>query len=352
MRAELDGDYRRGVESDTLDDLDRRIVHALHLAGRAPFSRIAEVLGVSDQTVARRYRRLRANGLARVVASPSAHAFGQDSWLLRLHCTPDAAAGIADALGRQDNTSWITLVSGGTEIHCVIRTRARNETEALLLRRLPRTPRILSVSAYKLLHTFYGGPRSWVGRTRELTDAQVAALAPAVPEGAARGRVRPVPGDEKLFAALAEDGRAGFAELAAATGWSDTTVRRRLDELVTSGAMHFEADVDNAALGGAEHARLWMTVAPSRLAAVGEAVAGHPETAHAGAMTGNANLVASVVCADARELYTYLTTRIGALDGITSLETSPVIRVVKREGALLPPGAVRPGRQESGRQPV
>lgn len=42
-----------------LDDLDRALIHALHLDGRAPFSRIAGVLGVSAQTVARRYLRLR-----------------------------------------------------------------------------------------------------------------------------------------------------------------------------------------------------------------------------------------------------------------------------------------------------
>lgn len=340
------------MESDTLDDLDRRIIHALHLAGRAPFSRVAEVLGVSDQTVARRYRRLRAAGLVRVVGEPSAHAFGQDSWLLRLRCTPDASPGIADALARQANTSWITLVSGGTEIHCVIRARGRGETEALLLSRLPRTPRILSVSAYKLLHTFYGGMDSWSGKTRALTEAEAAALTPPAPDAADPGRVHPVPGDEELFAALAEDGRAGLAELAAVTGWSQTSVRRRMDELLRSGALHFEADVDNAAFGSAEHARLWLSVTPSHLVPVGEALAGHPETAHVGAMTGNANLVASVVCADAQELYAYLTTRVAALDGITHLETSPVIRTVKREAALGPPGAVRAGRPERGRQPV
>ena len=43
----------------TLDALDLKLLHALQIDGRAPFSRIAEVLGVSDQTVARRFRRLR-----------------------------------------------------------------------------------------------------------------------------------------------------------------------------------------------------------------------------------------------------------------------------------------------------
>jgi DNA-binding Lrp family transcriptional regulator len=41
------------VSSLVPDELDRAIVHALHIDGRAPFSRIASVLDVSDQTVAR-----------------------------------------------------------------------------------------------------------------------------------------------------------------------------------------------------------------------------------------------------------------------------------------------------------
>ncbi|MFE2097462.1 AsnC family protein [Streptomyces sp. PTD9-10] len=40
-----------------LDDLDRALIHALHRDGRAPFSRIAGVLGVSARTIARRSRR-------------------------------------------------------------------------------------------------------------------------------------------------------------------------------------------------------------------------------------------------------------------------------------------------------
>ncbi|MEV5322939.1 MULTISPECIES: AsnC family protein [unclassified Nonomuraea] len=61
---------------DTADELDRRLIHALQLDARAPFSRIAEVLGVSDQTVARRYRRLRSAGLLRVVAVPPPDSTG------------------------------------------------------------------------------------------------------------------------------------------------------------------------------------------------------------------------------------------------------------------------------------
>ena len=76
---------------ETLDVLDRRLVHALQVDGRASFGRIAEVLGATDRTLARRYRRLRAAGLLRVVGVPAARALGRAEWLVRLRCLPEAA---------------------------------------------------------------------------------------------------------------------------------------------------------------------------------------------------------------------------------------------------------------------
>lgn len=66
------------MESDAFDELDLGLLDALEVNGRASFSRIGAVLGVSDQTVARRYRRLCAEGGLRVVAVRDAERLGQD----------------------------------------------------------------------------------------------------------------------------------------------------------------------------------------------------------------------------------------------------------------------------------
>ncbi|MGH3170428.1 MAG: AsnC family protein, partial [Trebonia sp.] len=38
------------MDTATIDDLDRQVTHCLGVDGRASFSQIAEILGVSDQT--------------------------------------------------------------------------------------------------------------------------------------------------------------------------------------------------------------------------------------------------------------------------------------------------------------
>ncbi len=320
------------VESGLLDALDRRLAHALQLDGRASFSTIASVLGVSDQTVARRYRKLRSSGVLRVVGVPEAAPLGQVHWLVRLGCVPDAAAAIAAALARRDDTQWVSLMSGGTEIVCFIRTPLREETDGLLLGRLPKTPRVVSMTAYRLLRRFAGGPAGWPGRSNALSAAEVAALRRPPPSEA----YRPESGDPALLAALAHDGRADMSTLAAASGRSESTVRRRLEALRTSGALYFDVEVDAALLGYPLTATLWLTVAPSALESAGQALASHPQVAFAAATTGPANLVANVGCRDDAALYSYLADDLGGLPGVRQVETAPMIRTLKRFGTLTP----------------
>ncbi|AEW99877.1 Lrp/AsnC family transcriptional regulator [Streptantibioticus cattleyicolor] len=316
------------MESD-YDELDRRLVHALQIDGRAAFSTIAEVLGVSDRTVARRYARLRSAGAVRVVGAVDPTALGAVLWFLRVRCAPAASLPVAEALARRPDTSWVSLSSGGTEITCVVRTESEADSEALLLAKLPRTPRVEGVTAHSVLHAFYGGPDNLVGKLGSLDAEAIERLRPP-PVPHRRGPVRLDDGDRELLALLATDGRAGFEQLAAATGWSPTTVRRRMTELREHGLLYLDIDVDWRMFGVNTRTLLWLSVAPAHLQEAGQALAGHPEIAFAAATTGPTNLYASVVCADQRELYRYLTTRVAALPAITHLETAPVIRTVKQ----------------------
>ena len=321
-----------------LDLLDKQIIHALIIDGRAPFSRIAAVAGASEQTVARRYRRMHAAGVVRVTGVPDTQLLGHSEWVVRLQCVPDAAAPVADALARRPDTFWVQLTSGGTSIVCVVKP-SDGSPDDLLLRQLPASRRIVAISAHLLLHMFRGGAEHWAWATMALTAEQAAELAGPGPAGStigARQTHAPGPGDRALLAALARDGRASYAELAQVTHWHESTVRRRLEDLRAAGLLYLDVDVDEAAFGITTRAHLWMSVAPARLAAVGEAMAGHPEIPFVAATTGTSNLMASVLCRDDEALYRYLTERIASLEGVTALEVAPIMRTAKRTGTVLP----------------
>lgn len=317
-----------------LDLLDRQLAHALQLDGRVPFSRVAAVLGTSDRTVARRYHRLRVDGTLRVVGLPEARSLGLVDWGVRIQCAPDASAAIATALAERADTSWVGLASGGTEVTCVTRARGGSGPGSLLLSKLPRTPRITGVTAHCMLRPV-AGTAGWPGRTDALDARQVAELSRPAPTGGAR--LEPTAADQRLLDVLAKDGRAAVPELAAVTGWSQSTVRRRIEELRATGVLYFDVDIDPALYGFDCEAVLWLSVAPTALGAVAEALAGHAEVAYAAAVTGPSNMMAIVVVRDADALYDYLALRVGALPGVLGAETALVTRHVKRAGALLSP---------------
>ncbi|WP_433257836.1 Lrp/AsnC family transcriptional regulator [Streptosporangium sp. CA-135522] len=316
------------AKTSVLDAMDYALVHALQIDGRASFRTIADVLHVSEHTVARRYRKLRAHGVLRVVGWLDGRRFGRTSWSVRLVCTPDAAGQVAEAIARRDDTVWVRLLSGGTEIACGVQTGGDQDGDALLLKKLPRTPRIVAMSAHATLHMFAG----WRSRVAVLTDEQAERIRPALPY---EMEISLSAQDHAMLRVLAQDGRAGYGELAAASGWSQTTVRRRLGELRSGDALRFDVEIPSQALGYHAEAWLWMKVEPAALASVGAAIAAHPEADVVAATTGHTNLMAGVTCRDTRDLYRYLTERVAPLHGVRELETAPVIRTVKRVGTLL-----------------
>lgn len=317
------------VENNMADEIDRQILHALHMSPRLSFRTLAEVLGVSDQTAARRYRKLVESAGLRVLGVVNAAKAGWVDWVLRLQTAPGGAQTIADALARRPDTRWVQLCSGGAEIICVLQARTPEQRNSLFLQGIPGSRRVVQISAHAILHTYT--VTAWSEVTGSLTPDQLALLpARTRPERPAALQ----PEDGPLLAELSRDGRIGYAALADATHRHESAVRRRLDELTDSGLLYYDVDIDDHVLGFGVQALLWLSVEPAQLAAVGRALAAHREVAYAAATTGSSNLVASCLFRDTNLLYEYLTVRLSDLPGIRSVESSPVIGTVKRTGAL------------------
>ncbi len=327
------------MKTSQLDEVDRQLLHALIVAPRASFRVIAGVLGVSDQTVARRYRRLAETADLRILGLIDGPRAGWVDWLVRLQAVPGSAQRIADTLARRPDTRWVRLYSGGTEIVCGLQARSPEQRNALFLRGLPGSRHVTAITAYSILNVF--SPVEYVGHANGLSEAQLTALRGAASEPPPPA-YRPAdgqelatelrPADDPLLAELAQDGRTPVADLAAAIHWHESTVRRRIEELRRAGLLYFDLDIDDSVLGISATVMLWLKVEPASLDAAGRAVAAHPEVPFAAATTGPTNLVVSGVFRDTREFYAYLTTKLAGLPGLQSVESAPIIGTLKRAG--------------------
>ena len=325
------------MDSIKVDGLDRRIIHALYVDPRAPFSRLAEVLGSSEPTVSRRYRRLFDSRILRVVGQLDSQRLGQYDWAVRIRCAPGSAPTVAAKLAQRPDTSWVQLTAGGTEIFSLIHSRDGEQRTPLLLSQLSVGRQVVDYEAYCLLHLFATGLSAPPGPS-DLSRREIAQLpSPARDRPLIdRARAKLQDSDWPLVRALAEDGRAPYRQLAARTHWHESTVRRRVEELVASGILFFDLDLASDAFGIRSQALLWMSLAPTHLRAVGQALASRPEFPFVAATTGSTNLVAALVCPDDRSLYEYLTAEMTSLEGLTHIETSPVMQFVKMHATVAP----------------
>ena len=202
--------------------------------------------------------------------------------------------------------------------------------------------RSVAVSAHQLLHV-YAAVTGGLGFLRALSRDQVAPLRQPVPQEKLRRDDMLELGELylALFRELGRDGRTSHADLAKAVGWSESTVRRQMDQLRQSGTLLYDLELDLPAFGFRAPTWLWLSVPPSELAATGAAFGEFPEVAYAAAITGAFNLLACAVCRDEEEFYDFLTTRVGSLRAVDRVETSPIIRTLKQSSTVLAVGLGR-----------
>ncbi len=320
-----------------MERLDGHILHALQVAPRAPFRRIAQVIGTGEQTVARRYRALRRDGVLRVVGVVNPRMYGECQWLVRVRAKPENLPKLAAALVRWPEVTHANVLSGGTELICVIRAPI-GDTGDGLLHRLPRTSAVLDVRVDLVLNVFgqaSGG--HWTGHGHALNEQQLAALQPP-------GIVRPPPpsppsaDDRLLIDALADDGRISDSALAARTGWSPARVKRRLAALHDSGTLSYDLDVLPELLGFTVNATIWISTPPRHLAATAEQIVAHDEVASVIAVSGSANLMVVVICRDVEHLYRYLAERLATVEHIQTYDVSIRSKRLKQVGSLIAHG--------------
>lgn len=329
-----------------MDRLDRQLVHALLLSPRAPFSRLGEILGSSEQTVARRYRRLVEARVIRILGLRGPIGEMQD-WLVRARVRAGSAGPVSRALAAREDVSWVAIMAGGAEVDAETRPRTpealEQQRDALLLERLAGAAQVTELSAQAILHRYAGaGWNEWSAFDDPLEAAQAATLeaergprpdgvlSNPHPEGAQLES-----GDAALAAALRADGRASLATLAAASSDSPGRVRRRLEALLASGALYVDVEVAGTALGAAVSAVVWVAVAPAHLVEAAERIAVVPEVAFVAAVSGAHNLHVAVACRSGAALYEFLTREVGGLPGVSAVETVPVARRVKLAGSVM-----------------
>lgn len=184
-----------------------------------------------------------------------------------------------------------------------------------------------------------GGPRRPRRQTRSgergsngpVTAGHVA-LGPAVGEAASRGRGRGQMLDEidrRVIKILQADGRRPNTEIARDLHVSETTIRKRVSQLVSEGLINIVAVPTPRAVGLNLSAIIGISVTLPKLKAISEELKRQKEVRYIGVSTGRYDIIVEAFFVDQQHFLDFISNRLGGMDGITSLETSMILDVVK-----------------------
>ncbi|GHF64539.1 DNA-binding Lrp family transcriptional regulator [Amycolatopsis bartoniae] len=314
-----------------LSETDLSLVNALQIDPRAPWSLVGETLGIGAATAARRWESLVDEGRAWLSAYPAGPLASRMAVaFVQVDCAPGRALEAGAALAADPHVPTVECVAGPCDLLVHVVGAEFGSVAEYVVHRLSSLPGVARTRTLVSARLFSEGSR-W----------QVRAISPGQQEALAT-RVRPPAGaprfdelDRSLLLVLGEDGRLPYAELATRLGTSASTVRRRVEIALASGALRLRCELARSLSPAPVTTMLWLRVPPDRLESTARSLATLPEIRMCAAISGAANLLVVAwlrTPADSTGLEGAMVTK---LPWVEIVDRAVTLRTVKLMGALL-----------------
>ncbi len=135
--------------------------------------------------------------------------------------------------------------------------------------------------------------------------------------------------DRRIIRLLQRDGRMTNTDIARKLEVTETTVRKRIGQLLDEGLMNVVAVPTPEAVGMNLSAIIGMSVDLTALHDVGDAIRSYPEVRYIGMSAGRYDLMIEAFFSSQEQLLDFVTDKLGALAGVGNIETSVILKVVK-----------------------
>lgn len=226
------------VQELAVDDLDLRLIHALQIRARIPWTALAQVLEVDAITLTRRWRRLQERGLVYVTAMPRHFAVQTSLAFVEITCSPPNMGAVGAMLVNDPAVVSVDTPTSGTSF-LVTLSGTSNDAVPRWVFALNENERITQVNTH-LVTELVGDASQW--RPRVLSAEQITAIQSF--DRPVRKPVTLSPSEiRELYEVLSDDMRAPIGQIAAQLG---IPVRRLSDSfagLLAANEILFRIDV-------------------------------------------------------------------------------------------------------------
>ncbi|MEV7548280.1 Lrp/AsnC family transcriptional regulator [Amycolatopsis sp. NPDC089917] len=307
------------------------LIAALQIAPRASVAVLAEALDVSASTVGRRLVRLDEQRILRVI--------GQVEWTARARgnprhvwvtTEPGASGSAAKDLARFPEVQLAAETAGRSDVYLAVHVPDRAQARELLADRIPGVAGVAGTHSELVLRALTRAD-SW--RLHRLSREQHEILSreqvvPTAPDWFDTDKASP--DERRLIGLLAGNGRITAAEAGRILGLSQSTAYRLIQSTLRRGIVRPRVEVEPAQLGYELEAIIALTVTPGAIQDVAGELARHPSARYVSIVAGTASIIHQGVFRNEDEMADFLTRDLAPLPGITALQVSVVLRMLRR----------------------
>ncbi len=137
-----------------LTDTDKAIINALQRDGKATNASMAKDLGVSEETIRRRARRLASEEVIKVTGIPDASKLGYEcEALIGFQTAPDKLDDVASALSALDEVSVVSITTGSYDVFAEVRLPSHADLLGFITGKVSTIPGVVRTETFIILTT-------------------------------------------------------------------------------------------------------------------------------------------------------------------------------------------------------
>jgi DNA-binding Lrp family transcriptional regulator len=328
MKLQLFRDILNAVQENLLDPLEERIIHALQVEGRAPWSELAPVVGVDAVTLARRWESLRQRGFAWCTGIFP----GGATALVDITCMPQHIGEVAERVAQIPAVLTLDHTSGGRDLLATMFDDTPLAIWDVVTNGIGRLEGVRNTQTHLVTEVVMEAS-DW--RLRALTPQEAARIPrPRPPRARAPRAVHPDV-EEALRHCLAEDGRRPVSRIAAEHGLSEQRVADGLARLRADGVLRIRTDVARSVTGWPVYAWYFVRTAAKHIQQMRQLMAQIPEARTALAVASQYNLVVAVWLREMTDVMRFEAALEAAVPSARIVDRSVVFRMSKHLGRLI-----------------
>jgi DNA-binding Lrp family transcriptional regulator len=318
---------------DSVDETDLALLNALQVTPRGSWATLGHALDLDPATVARRWKRLQADGYAWVtcgVGPPRHNSFCLA--YIEIECLRGEFDTVQNAFAQQAEVVYIHHVTGLRGLLIVVARSSPTKISEYIRDTIEPMPGVRTFHA-EIRTAGHVEASRW--RLRSLDSSQQRALHPR-PETEARAydtRLDHV--DQQIYQLLHEDGRMPFTALAERAGVSEPSARRRANRLLSTGILRLRCEVVQSISGWPISAVVWANTSPKHLENTVQSLSALPQVRLCCSLTGPRNLLMMVWLRSLDALPQLERTLYDRTQELTIVDRAICLHTVKQLGRLL-----------------